>query len=262
MAHQHDRRPLARPDGVGRLGRLGVVERCPGEAIRPQQRSPCVDHADAPTEPKPGGDQGIGVRAGAAHHQVERRQDRVEHRLADDGGTAMGNGHGRPLAQRIGLLLRQHPALAVEPGEQVGRASLASGAQGLQRLCRKFRRLGEQLDHSPAAEPQAPQLITLGRVVDGDQHRCVEPQRLTREPRSLLLQASAADQPDGRAVLGDQQSRAGRRYDEPRTLTTVASASARRLIGSRPPPRGSCRARSPRRCYRARSRRGTRAARR
>ena len=121
----------------------------------------------------------------------------------------MGNGHGGSLAQRIGLLLRQHPALPVEPGEQVGRASLASGAQSLQRLSRKVRRLGQQLDHSPAAEPQAPQLISLGRVVDGDQHRCVEPQRLARKPRSLLLQASAADQPDRSAVLGNKQPRAG-----------------------------------------------------
>ena len=115
MAHQHDRCPLARPDGVGRVGRLGVEQPRPGKAILAQQRAPCVDHADAPAQPQPGGHQRIGVRAGAAHHQVERRQDRVEDGLADDGRTAMGDGHGRALAERIGLVLRQRVALPSSP---------------------------------------------------------------------------------------------------------------------------------------------------
>jgi hypothetical protein len=118
----------------------------------------------------------------------------------------MGDRQDRALTQGISFDSGQGAARAVQPGQQECRAAIAAcGDQCVERLGRQLRRLRQQLDHAPAAETHAPQLVALARMVDRHEHRRVELERPASQPRGLLLQTATADETDGRAPLRDQQ---------------------------------------------------------
>ena len=210
MAHDDGGGPLPGARRIRRLGRLDVEEPSAGEPIRAQPRATRIDDVDAPPLAERACDQGTGVGSGAADDEVERRKDRVEDGLADDRRPPVGNRQRRPFAERIGLGRGQPATLAVEAGEQVGRTPLDSRRrERIERLGRHLRRLRQQLDHAAAAEAHPPQLVALGGVVDRDQHRRIEVERLPGQARRFLLQAPAADEADGRPLLRHEQPSAG-----------------------------------------------------
>ena len=104
----HDGRPLARAASpTAASAGSASSEPAPGKRSAAKERPARIDHVDAPTLPQPGGDERTRIRAGTADDQVQRRQDRVEHRVPDERRPAVGHGQRGALAQRVGLADRQ-----------------------------------------------------------------------------------------------------------------------------------------------------------